>query len=392
GLGRPLTFTDPLSHATAFTYDALGRVLTVTLPKPSSGSALTFTTTYSYDNFDAATGLTFTNITDPNGKLTKLEYDQFGRLVRSVDANNKTTVYGFTKNLLTSITDANNNATSYSYDVLKRLTRTTFPDSLYETYTYWGDGLLKSKTDRKNQTITYSYDDQKRLKTKTYPDASTITHAYTGQKLTQVVDTSVSPTETHTFSYDSSYRVSGNTQATRGTLSYTYTSDDRLVAMMIIGGPTSTYAFYPDGSLNTLTWSPVAQPFKYTYRPTGQYDVVTFPNGQTRTYSYDDQGRLLQLGNALGATNLATYAYGYDVNNSTGLSTMLGQRTSLTANVPTQSFANALTKYYYDPLYQLTRADYPTAAPFSGEIDSWTYDDIGNRLTATVNGVPATYT
>lgn len=124
----------------------------------------------------------------------------------------------------------------------------------------------------------------------------------------------------------------------------------------------------------------------------GQYDVVTFPNGQTRTYSYDDQGRLLQLGNALGATNLATYAYGYDVDNATGLSTMLGQRTSLTANVPTQGFTNALTKYYYDLLYQLTRAEYPNVAPFSGEVDSWTYDDIGNRLTNTVNGVPATYT
>jgi RHS repeat-associated protein len=138
--------------------------------------------------------------------------------------------------------------------------------------------------------------------------------------------------------------------------------------------------------------TPVSNQFKYTYRLNGQYDTVTFPNGQTRSYSYDDQGRLLSLANALGATNLATYAYGYDVDNATGQSTMLGQRTSLTANVPTQSFANALTKYYYDSLYQLTRADYPAAAPFNGEIDSWTYDAIGNRLTNTVNGSAQTYT
>src|SRR5664280_1031312 len=310
----------------------------------------------------------------------------------SVDAGNKVTIYGYTKDLLTSITDANNNVTSYGYDGLKRLTRTTFPDTLYETYTYWGDGLLKSKTDRKNQTVNYAYDSRKRLTTKTYPNASTVTYTYTGQKLTQVVDTSVSPTETHTFGYDASYRLGSNMQATRGTLSYTYTAEDRPLTTAITGGPTSTYGYYPDGSLDTLTWSPVAQPFKYTYRSNGQYDTITFPNGQARTYSYDDQGRLLQLGNALGATNLATYAYGYDVDNATGLSTMLGQRTSLTANVPTQGFTNALTKYYYDSLYQLTRANYPTAAPFSSEIDSWSYDAIGNRLTATVNGVPATYT
>jgi RHS repeat-associated protein len=107
---------------------------------------------------------------------------------------------------------------------------------------------------------------------------------------------------------------------------------------------------------------------------------------------YDDQGRVMQVSSALSGTNIAAYGYAYDVDNSTGLSTMLGQRTSLTASVPAQGFTNALTKYYYDPLYQLTRADYPNVAPFSGEIDSWTYDAIGNRLTSTVNGVPATYT
>jgi hypothetical protein len=70
---------------------------------------------------------------------------------------------------------------------------------------------------------------------------------------------------------------------------------------------------------------------------------------------------------------------------------MLGQRTSLTANVPAQGFTNALTKYYYDSLYQLTRANYPAAAPFNSEVDSWTYDAIGNRLTNSVNGTPQTY-
>ncbi len=118
-----------------------------------------------------------------------------------------------------------------------------------------------------------------------------------------------------------------------------------------------------------------------------------FPNGQTRSYSYDDQGRLLQLANAHPTTgNLATYAYGYDLNNATSAYTMLGQRTSLTATVPAQSFSSALTKYYYDNLYQLTRVDYPSAAPFNGEVHSWTYDAIGNRLTNTVNAVTQNYT
>ena len=41
---------------------------------------------------------------------------------------------------------------------------------------------------------------------------------------------------------------------------------------------------------------------------------------------------------------------------------MLGQRVSMTANVPSQGFTNALTKYSYDPLYQLRKAQYPSVA------------------------------
>jgi RHS repeat-associated protein len=71
---------------------------------------------------------------------------------------------------------------------------------------------------------------------------------------------------------------------------------------------------------------------------------------------------------------------------------MLGQRVSMTATVPSQGLNGHLTKYEYDSLYQLTKASYPGVAPFNGEVDSWTYDAIGNRLTNTVNGAAQTYT
>jgi RHS repeat-associated protein len=64
----------------------------------------------------------------------------------------------------------------------------------------------------------------------------------------------------------------------------------------------------------------------------------------------------------------------------------------MTATVPSQGLSNQLTKYEYDSLYQLAKATYPNVAPFNGEVDSWTYDAIGNRLTNTVNGSTQTYT
>src|SRR5262249_17303858 len=158
-----------------------------------------------------------------------------------------------------SITDANNNQTTYGYDALRRLRSTTFPDSQAEQYDYWADGLLKLKTDRKNQTITYNYDHHKRLQSKVYP-VSAVFYGYTGQKLTTVADLSGGGS----FGYDTSYRVQSETQASRGTITRTYNADDTVATMTVQGGPTTTYGYYPDGSLNTIVWSPVAGQFKYT--------------------------------------------------------------------------------------------------------------------------------
>src|SRR5260370_21584930 len=71
---------------------------------------------------------------------------------------------------------------------------------------------------------------------------------------------------------------------------------------------------------------------------------------------------------------------------------MLGQRVSMTATVPSQGLSNHTTTNEYDPSYQLLKVTYPNVAPFNGEVDSWTYDAIGNRLTNTVNGSTASYT
>jgi RHS repeat-associated protein len=78
------------------------------------------------------------------------------------------------------------------------------------------------------------------------------------------------------------------------------------------------------------------------------------------------------------AGDLGTFGYGYD-------SPLLGQRSSMSSNLGS-------TNYSYDSNYQLTQANYPNAAPFNGEIDSWTFDSIGNRLTSTVNSTTANYT
>src|SRR5207237_2240290 len=49
--GRVVTVTDPAGQSTTRTYDAADRVLSITPPRPSASSPLNFVTTVSYDHY-----------------------------------------------------------------------------------------------------------------------------------------------------------------------------------------------------------------------------------------------------------------------------------------------------------------------------------------------------
>lgn len=119
-LGRIQSITDPLSHTTSYTYDNLGRLRTVTPPRPDPQFPDNFVVTYTYDNYEEVGGkkLVFTTQEDPNGRVTKYYYDEFGQLVRVVDANGKVSQFAYNKGRLTQVQDANLNTTSYEYDKL----------------------------------------------------------------------------------------------------------------------------------------------------------------------------------------------------------------------------------------------------------------------------------
>ena len=391
-LGRLTSMTDPLGHVTTTTYDVLDRVKTVTLPKPTPSSTLTFTTTWYYDEYDAATQLLFDRIVDPNGGVTKTAADAWGQMLRTVDQAGNVTRNVYVKGLLTERIDANNYSVTYGYDARRRRTTTTYPDGTNELTTYNADDTVASQRDRANQTITFTYDRHKRVVTKGYPNGGAITRSYQGQKLAQVSDSFASPAETHTFVYDAAFRMISETQGSRGTVTRTYDSAGRPATVAVSGGATTTYGYYPDGNVRTLTWSLVAGNFKYDHALSGQLQSITMPNGQTRTYSYDDQGRPTQTANVHPtAGTLATFAYGYDVDPFTGQPTMLGQTASVTATVPSLSLSSAVTRFGYDSRYQLTQAVYPSGTPYNGLSQAWTYDALGNRLSATENGTTANY-
>jgi RHS repeat-associated protein len=402
-IGRITKITDLLQHATTYMYDLNDRIKSVTLPPPAGG--LGFTTTYLYDQYDSATNLVFTNVTDPNGRVTKQGYDPLGHLVRTIDALNNTTTYAYQFGLLHTITDANGNVTQYDYDSNRSLQKTTFPDGASETYTAAAvDGVVTAKVDRRGIGTAYQYDAFGRIaRIDRGSDTNhPIRYQYDGRNLQYVTDYTRTPAAQHQFTYDSAFRLNTETSSefdpnclnnctptSREKLTYAYNggvssllASYKLEPPSGVTGPTQLveYGYATGGRVNSITWSDTnnsSNLFAIDYTPTGQYQKITYPSGQTRTYSYDGMDRLVTLANAHPtAGEIATFTYGYDENWTGQPGTFLGQRTSVTVSAPAAANqAVGLTKYWYDANYQLVRAEYPSPAGYQ----AWTYDAIGNR-------------
>lgn len=393
-LGRVLSTTDPAGHTTTMTYDALDRLLTITRPRPNTAATYDTVTTFSYDNYDSATGLVFTNTTDPNGRVTKQGYDALGHARQSVDASGNVTTFVYQYDRLKTIRDANGNETSYGYDTNRELNRTTFPDGTFESY-FISNGVLSQRIDRRGQAANYAYDDLGRVASITYQGlygntGAVIgqTYSYDGQKLISVSDSEPGGVAGHAYTYDGSWRIATDASAT-GTQRFTYinyaSGGPRLGSYTIEPPPnttgttqTVTYNYDGSGRIAGQTWSWVPNaPFSFVYTPTGQYSRITFPNGQQRRFTYDNQDRLTNITNTdPGGYTIASFDYGYDYDWPTSTYSMRGQRTSVSVTAPgTPNLMGGLTKYSYDASYQLVRAEYP-----NGSSDTWTYDAIGNRL------------
>lgn len=265
--------------ATVFTnttYDALGRVATLSNPFCNTSDPTYGVTTYAYDPLNRTTQVTHADgseiVTAYTGRATEVtdegngtkgvqrisQVDGLGRLVSVCEVTNATqmgtsgtpvncgqdiaatgfpTVYTYDAldNLL-SVSQSGLNARSFTYDSLSRLTQAVNPESGTINYSYDADGNMISKTSpAPNQTgsgtvtTTYAYDALNRLTQKNYSDGTTPQANYTydlnnvwstteTNTIGRLVWISTGPTAPHptgsVFSYDSMGRVLNSWQCT----------------------------------------------------------------------------------------------------------------------------------------------------------------------------------
>jgi len=219
-------------HTTAYSYDALGRMTTVT---DSRGGL------YSY-GYDA--GGRFISLSYPNGVVTTYAHDAVGRLVDlNTEAPDGTVIQDYAYTLgptgnRQAVTEQDGTVRAWEYDDLLRLTRELVTDGngalVYEssfTYDLVGNRTRQVRTaaDGPTETTTYAYDGRDRLLTEMAVDGSVTTYGWD---------------------------VNGNLVAkidSEGSTTYEWDIENRLLSVELPGGTVRENSYDADGVRLTST-------------------------------------------------------------------------------------------------------------------------------------------
>ncbi len=375
--GRNIKVIDALNHETRFEYDVLGR-------KSAMIDALEQRTEYTYDGYDRLTRTRYpdnsesltgydaaghkSSETDQANNTTNFEYDAVGNLTAVVDALSHRTQYTYdsTNNRLTQL-DANGHNTRMDYDVLGRMVRKVYPNLQEERWSYDASGNTLSHVKGLDSTA-FQYDSLNReTKRKDFPSLYQVTTTYTVDgKRENVTDYRGL---TH-FSYDNRGRLFREEMPNGDFLESHYDVVGNRTNSITPFGETK-YRYDILNRMDTVL-SPQNQATAYHYNTVGNRDSVLNANGTST--GYDALNRLTELRNRAPNGSLLG-RYQYSLNG-------IGIRTQVT------ELDGSRVVYGYDNLYRLlSETRYGTHA----YANSFTYDDVGNRLTQVKDGVTTTY-
>lgn len=333
------------NRTTAYTYNALGNMLTKTVTDTLTGQSRTWT--YTYDTY----GRVLTENgprTDVNDTTTIAYYTcttggRCGRPQAATNALSHVTTYNTydAHGRSLTMTDPNGVATTRAYDLRGRLTsqtvgtsQTTFeywpiglvkkitlPDASYVQYTYDAAHRLTGVNDSENNRIVYTLDALgNRTAEQFYDPSNTLTYTKTrafslmnqlwkeiGSKGTNDVTTVfgydnagnleqvLAPLGRETSqSYDELNRVSQITDAASGTTSFAYDALGHLISVVDPRNLTTSYTYNVLGDL-LETLSPDTGTTTNAYDASGNLFTSTDARGKIGTYAYDALNRLTSL-------------------------------------------------------------------------------------------------
>lgn len=360
-------------------------------------------------------------------QLYSYEYNGFGNVIKQVDPIGRTFSYLYAEN---------------GIDLLEVRQTRAGQSELLSRMTYNAQHLPLTATDAAGQITTYTYNTQGQVLTKTNAKSETITYSYDAKGHLISVQGPL-PGSTTSFTYDSLSRVRTKTDESGYTLTLEYDELDRLTKITFPDGTFNQFTFTRldlklmtdrAGRQTTFEYNAIRQMSKRTdllnratlfqWCKCGDLRTLTDPMGRTTLWRHDIQGRVKSK----------QYADGSQVNyryeNTIGrLSQRIDEQLQLTqydynrddtlnritynnANVPTPSVAfiydanysrvqamidgTGTTHYEYIPINVAPTLGAGRLAsvegPLSNDTITFTYDELGRRVTRAIDGVSASKT
>jgi RHS repeat-associated protein len=336
-VGRLTSVTDPLKSTTAVTYDPItGDAINVSssgrtwglenynkfgepglIRKPDGTVDATFA-------YDAKTGALLTkqqpganpttltyllggqlkSVSDPGGRSLSYTYDANGNLATISDSQGRTIKVSIdTTGKVRSVTDQLGNLTTFDFNPDGTQQRMTDASQHQWQYSYDALGRTRQVTDPLQHSATFLYNDLGELQQGTDRNGQVTTYAYDVDGL---VSKETRPgNDIVNFVYDPLGRLVQTDNAS-GHIDRTYDDVSRPVAETTCantGAPSTPCSAAPPGNQPTVALT-------YAYFPDSQLKSVTSsdPGTPTVQYGYDNLGRLasIQYGNQ------AAFTFGYD--------------------------------------------------------------------------------
>ena len=367
------TTGNPDHKTTSYSYDSSGRLSTITLPSAASAAGTTVVT-FGYDTSSRVTSVTQKNLSPTWGAGTDIVM---------------TFAYSAGQ---TIVTDANNHTSTYTIDGNGRVTSTKDALNRARSITWTSNGDIQMTTDAlgtgSSHTTTYTYDGSNNATNAQLPTGAAATATYaTGTGCTGTTGTPFEPKcstdatgNSATYQYDANGNLTQQNDTTSGAAVAEFTRTYN-GATPSCGGFVGQACTSTDGNAKTTT---------YAYDTNGNLTTVTppAPAGAT-TYTYDALNRVHTVKDGNGQTT----TYGYDVRDRVVLTTYPNSQTLTTTYYPgglTQSASDSAggsTSWEYDVQGRITKQ----AGPAASIAEKYTYDKVGNLLTAADGSATAKY-
>lgn len=383
GLRVSYTYDDANRVATAgrstgasesWQYDGFGRVWSDTVSAPDAAPQVTL---FKYNRFDQPVFLTLPGHTAQKPRTETRTYDAKGRLRTQSGPGTYALTYDYDgSGNMSLMVDANGSETRWVYDARNRLSEKHYPGGKTWLFTHDAAGHLETRKDALNRTTKYLYNNAfGRISDIDYPNDPDVHFAYdSAGRLTGMGDS----TGNSTWTPDAWNRTASGTQPLTGrSLSYTYNARGQRQSLAFTGAslPVRTVSYQYDSlsRLSSLADSVTGGAFVYSYQPgTNWVSQVQTPSGSATVTARDSLGRITDTAFLkVGDNVLNSFTYTYDA---------AGQRS-------TEKSQRGDINFAYNGVGELTGAD-----GFTGGSYSYSYDGIGNRLSASAPDAATGYT